>query len=50
MYTIGHLFGVTRLLDFAMEDDEMVDKCVARFEFQDYTLGLAENGKHPQSS
>lgn len=44
LYTIGHLFGVTRLLDLAMEDEEMVDRSVARFESQDYSLGLTENG------
>jgi hypothetical protein len=44
LYSIGHIFGVTRLLDFAMEDEAMVDRCVARFESQDYSLGLTENG------
>ena len=40
LYTIGHIFGVTRLLDLAMEDENMVKKCVAKFESQDYSLGL----------
>jgi pyruvate, water dikinase len=40
LYTIGHIFGVTRLLDLAMEDEEMVKKCVAKFESHDYSLGL----------
>jgi pyruvate,water dikinase len=44
LYTIGHVFGVTRLLDLAMEDEAMVDRCVARFESQDYSLGLTEDG------
>ena len=43
LYAIGHIFGVTRLLDLAMEDEEMVEKCVARFESQDYSLGLSQN-------
>jgi pyruvate,water dikinase len=43
LVTIGHIFGVTRLLDLAMEDEEMVDKCVARFEAHDYSLGLSGN-------
>jgi len=34
---------VTRLLDLAMEDEETVKKCVAKFESQDYSLGLTEN-------
>ncbi len=40
LYTIGHIFGVARLLDLAMEDEQMVEKCVAKFESQDYSLGL----------
>lgn len=28
---IGRMLGITRLLDLAMEDDQMVDACVARF-------------------
>ena len=43
LFTIGHIFGVTRLLDLAMEDEETVKKCVAKFESQDYSLGLTEN-------
>jgi pyruvate,water dikinase len=43
LVTIGHIFGVTRLLDLAMEDESMVEKCVARFEAHDYSLGLLEN-------
>ena len=43
LFTIGHIFGVTRLLDLAMEDEETVNKCVARFESKDYSLGLTEN-------
>ena len=43
LYTIGHIFGVTRLLDLAMEDEEMVKRCVARFESHDYSLGLLDN-------
>jgi len=38
--TIGHMFGVTRLLDLAMDDEEMVARCVARFESHDYSLGI----------
>jgi pyruvate,water dikinase len=38
--TIGHMFGVTRLLDLAMDDEEMVERCVSRFESHDYTLGI----------
>jgi hypothetical protein len=38
LFTIGHIFGVTRLLDLAMEDEETVKKCVAKFEPQDYSL------------
>jgi pyruvate,water dikinase len=44
LYTIGHILGVTRLLDLAMEDEQMVAKCVARFEAHDYSLGLGEDG------
>jgi pyruvate, water dikinase len=40
LYAIGHIFGVTRLLDMAMEDEEMVKRCVAKFESHDYSLGL----------
>jgi pyruvate,water dikinase len=40
LYAIGHIFAVTRLLDLAMEDEEMVKKCVTRFESHDYSLGL----------
>jgi pyruvate,water dikinase len=38
--TIGHLLGVTRLLDLAMDDEAMVKKCVARFKANDFTLGI----------
>jgi pyruvate, water dikinase len=38
--TIGRMLGVTRLLDLAMEDEAMVDRCVASFLSHDYTLGL----------
>jgi len=44
LYTIGHLFGVTRLLDLAIEDEDMVKRCVARFQSHDYTLGIFEHG------
>jgi pyruvate, water dikinase len=37
--TIGHLLGVTRLLDLAMEDETIVEKYVACFESHDYSLG-----------
>jgi len=37
---IGRIFGVSRLLDIAMEDEEMVEQCVTRFEMHDYSLGL----------
>jgi pyruvate,water dikinase len=40
LHTIGHILGVTRLLDLAMEDEEMVKRCVAKFESHDYSLGL----------
>jgi hypothetical protein len=30
-------------LDLAMEDEETVKKCVAKFESRDYSLGLTEN-------
>lgn len=40
--TIGHLLGVTRLLDLAMEDEGMVDRCVASFESHDYSLGILQ--------
>ena len=43
LYTIGHIFGVTRLLDLAMEDEEMVKRCVTKFESHDYSLGLLDN-------
>ncbi len=43
LYTIGHILGVTRLLDLAMKDEQMVAKCVARFESHDYSLGLFED-------
>jgi pyruvate,water dikinase len=42
--TIGHMLGVTRLLDLAMEDEAMVEQCVARFEAHDYSLGLLSRG------
>ncbi len=42
--TIGRMFGVTRLLDLAMEDETMVDQCVARFESHDYSLGISLQG------
>ncbi len=38
--SIGHLFGVTRLLDMAMDDEDMVKECIARFESNDYSLGI----------
>ena len=38
--TIGHMLGVTRLLDLAMEDRAMVERCVAKFESHDYSLGI----------
>ncbi len=38
--TIGHLLGVTRLLDLAMEDERIVEKYVASFESHDYSLGV----------
>jgi pyruvate, water dikinase len=38
--TIGHMFGVTRLLDLAMDDEETVKRCVVRFESHDYSLGI----------
>ncbi len=38
--TIGHMLGVTRLLDLAMADEAMVEKCVAKFESHDYSLGI----------
>ena len=41
LYTIGHLLGVTRLLDLAMEDETMVARCVERFEAHDYSLGIS---------
>jgi pyruvate, water dikinase len=44
LYSIGHILGVTRLLDLAMEDEQMVARCVARFEAHDYSLGLGEDG------
>jgi pyruvate, water dikinase len=37
---IGRMLGVSRLLDLAMEDEAMVDRCVASFFSHDYTLGL----------
>ena len=40
--TIGHILGVTRLLDLAMEDEAMVEKCVVRFEAHDYSLGILQ--------
>lgn len=40
LYTIGHLLGVSRLLDLAMEDETMVERCVERFEAHDYSLGI----------
>ncbi|MDR3629183.1 MAG: PEP/pyruvate-binding domain-containing protein [Desulfocapsaceae bacterium] len=42
--TIGHMLGVTRLLDLAMEDESMVENCVARFEAHDYSLGVLSRG------
>ena len=39
--TIGHMLGVTRLLDLAMEDEAMVETCVAKFEAHDYSLGFS---------
>jgi pyruvate, water dikinase len=42
LFAIGHMLGVTRLLDLAMEDEEMVAECVARFEAHDYSLGLQQ--------
>ncbi len=44
LYTIGHLLGVTRLLDLAMEDETMVARCVERFEAHDYSLGILPPG------
>ncbi len=38
--TIGRMLGVTRLLDLAMEDEAMVERCVASFLSHDYSLGL----------
>ena len=40
LYTIGHILGVTRLLDLAMVDEAMVEQCVTRFEAHDYSLGI----------
>jgi pyruvate, water dikinase len=40
LHTIGHLLGVTRLLDLAMEDEDMVEKCISRFEAHDFSLGI----------
>jgi hypothetical protein len=34
------MFGVTRLLDLAMDDEETVKRCVVRFESHDYSLGI----------
>lgn len=42
LYAIGHILGVTQLLDLAMEDESMVAKCVASFESQDYSLGIGQ--------
>ncbi len=41
--TIGRMLGTTRLLDLAMEDEQMVERCVAKFESHDYSLGLLRN-------
>jgi len=41
--TIGRMLGVTRLLDLAMESEEMVDTCVAKFLDHDYSLGIHSN-------
>lgn len=38
---IGQLFGVTRLLDLAMEDESQVREFVAFFEAHDFSLGLS---------
>jgi len=43
LFAIGHIFGVTRFLDLAMEDEAIVNKCVDKFESHDYSLGLSEN-------
>ncbi len=37
---IGRMFGVSRLLDLAMEDEAMVKRCVDGFLAHDYSLGL----------
>lgn len=42
LFTIGHLFAVTRFLDLAMEDEAVVKQCVDKFESQDFSLGLSE--------
>ena len=40
LYEIGHILGVTRLLDLALENESMVERCVASFESHDYSLGI----------
>ena len=38
--TIGHMLAVTRLLDVAMVDIDMVESCVTKFYNHDYSLGV----------